>query len=78
MNNQLWLELIKKGDQTAFRELVEHYRPLVYRTVARFVTNSDSSTLKSKPDKDAISIAGVVSSLSERLTKKKDVMCNIV
>lgn len=41
MNNQLWLELIKKGDQAAFRELVEHYRPIVYRTVARFVSNSD-------------------------------------
>lgn len=29
-------------------------------------------------DKDSLTIAGVVSSLSERLTKKKDVMCNIV
>jgi DNA polymerase-3 subunit alpha len=44
----------------------------------RFVTNSDTSTLKSKRDKDTITIAGVVSSLTERLTKKKDVMCNIV
>lgn len=41
MNDQHWLELIKKGDQTAFRELIEHYRPLVYRTTAKFVTDVD-------------------------------------
>ncbi len=44
----------------------------------RFVTNTDASTLRGKRDKDTITIAGVISSLSERLTKKKDVMCNIV
>lgn len=44
----------------------------------RFVTNTDSSGLKAKRDKDSITIAGVVSSISERLTKKKDIMCNIV
>jgi DNA polymerase III subunit alpha len=42
------------------------------------VTNTDSGTLKTKRDKDTITIAGVISSLTERLTKKKDVMCNIV
>lgn len=41
MNDQHWLELIRKGDQTAFRELIEHYRPLVYRTSAKFVANVD-------------------------------------
>ncbi len=44
----------------------------------KFVTNSDTSTLKGKKDKESIILAGVISSLSERLTKKKDVMCNIV
>lgn len=44
----------------------------------RFVTNADSGSLRSKRDKDTVTLAGVVSSLSERLTKKKDVMCNIV
>ena len=49
-----------------------------YDDKLRFVTNSDTSTLKNKRDKDTVTIAGVISSLSERLTKKKDVMCNIV
>lgn len=44
----------------------------------RFVTNSNTSTLKTKRDKETITIAGVVSSHTERLTRKKDVMCNIV
>ena len=44
----------------------------------RFVTNTDTNSLKSKKDKESIIIAGIISSLSERLTKKKDVMCNIV
>jgi len=49
-----------------------------YADKLRFVTNCDTSTLKSKRDKETITIAGVISSLTERLTKKKDVMCNIV
>jgi len=49
-----------------------------YADKLRFVTNCDTSTLKGKRDKDTITIAGVISSLSERLTRKKDVMCNIV
>lgn len=48
-----------------------------YADKLRFVTNCDTSTIKSKRDKDTITIAGVISSLSERLTRKKDVMCNI-
>ena len=44
----------------------------------RFVTNTDSVSLSTKRDKDTITIAGVVSSLSERTTKRKDIMCNVV
>ncbi len=44
----------------------------------RFVTNTDSAVIKSKRDKETITIAGVVSALSERLTRKKETMCNIV
>lgn len=44
----------------------------------RFVTNTDSAVIKSKRDKEIITIAGVVSALSERLTRKKETMCNIV
>ncbi|MEN6375044.1 MAG: DNA polymerase III subunit alpha [Smithella sp.] len=44
----------------------------------KFVTNTDSASLSTKRDKDTISIAGVVSSLSERTTKRKDIMCNVV
>ncbi|HRS82323.1 MAG TPA: DNA polymerase III subunit alpha [Smithellaceae bacterium] len=42
------------------------------------VANTDSATLSTKRDKDNITIAGIVSSLTERLTRKKDVMCNVV
>jgi DNA polymerase-3 subunit alpha len=49
-----------------------------YADQLRFVSNCDTATIKSKRDKENITIAGVISSLSERLTKKKDVMCNII
>lgn len=49
-----------------------------YADKLKLITNTDSSSLSSKRDKDTITIAGVISSLTERLTKKKDVMCNIV
>jgi len=44
----------------------------------KLVANANTSTLISKKDKDIVTIAGVVSSLAERLTKKKDMMCNII
>ncbi|MHB8138323.1 MAG: DNA polymerase III subunit alpha [Smithellaceae bacterium] len=44
----------------------------------KLVTNTDSSTLDKKRDKDVITIAGVISSLAERPTKRKDIMCNVV
>jgi DNA polymerase III subunit alpha len=49
-----------------------------YADKLKLVTNVDSSSINTKRDKDTITIAGVVSSLNERLTRKKDVMCNIV
>lgn len=49
-----------------------------YAGKLNLVANTDSSTLNNKRDKETITIAGIVSSLSERLTKKKDVMCNVV
>ena len=44
----------------------------------KLVTNANSINLSTKRDKETITIAGVISSLSERLTKKKDIMCNVV
>jgi DNA polymerase-3 subunit alpha len=49
-----------------------------YKDKLKFVTNVNSSTFSSKKDKDTITIAGVVSSISERPTRKKEVMCNVV
>jgi DNA polymerase-3 subunit alpha len=49
-----------------------------YADRLKLVTNADSGSLNSKKDKDTVIIAGVVSSLTERLTKRKDVMCNVV
>jgi len=49
-----------------------------YADRLKLVTNADSSNLSSKRDKDTVVIAGVVSSLAERLTKRKDMMCNVV
>ena len=51
---------------------------LDYADRLKLVTNADSGNLSSKNDKDTVMIAGVVSSLTERLTKRKDVMCNVV
>jgi DNA polymerase-3 subunit alpha len=51
---------------------------LDYADRLKLVTNADSSNLSSKRDKDTVIIAGVVSSLAERLTKRKDMMCNVV
>ncbi|MBP1710534.1 MAG: polymerase alpha subunit, partial [Deltaproteobacteria bacterium] len=49
-----------------------------YKNRLKLVTNANSATLSSKRDKDTITIAGVISSCAERLTKKKEVMCNVV
>lgn len=49
-----------------------------YADKLKLVTNTDSSTLGNKRDKDTITIAGVISSLAERPTKRKDIMCNVV
>ena len=43
----------------------------------KLVTNSDSSNLNTKKDKDTVTIAGVISSLVEKQTRRKDVMCNV-
>ncbi len=49
-----------------------------YADKLKLITNANSATLGTKRDKETITIAGVISSLTERLTKKKDVMCNVV
>ena len=49
-----------------------------YADKLKLVTNANSTTLSTKRDKETITIAGVISSLTERLTRKKDVMCNVV
>ena len=49
-----------------------------YADKLKLITNANSTTLNTKRDKDTITIAGVISSLVERLTKRKDVMCNVV
>jgi DNA polymerase-3 subunit alpha len=43
----------------------------------KFVTNADSGNLNTKNDKDTVTVAGVVSGISEKTTKRKDVMCYI-
>ena len=43
----------------------------------KFVTNADSSNLNTKNDKDTVTVAGVVSGISEKTTKRKDIMCYI-
>ncbi|KQC06239.1 MAG: DNA polymerase III subunit alpha, partial [Smithella sp. SDB] len=43
----------------------------------KYVTNSNSSNLNEKNDKDTITVVGVVSSISEKTTKRKDVMCYV-
>jgi DNA polymerase-3 subunit alpha len=49
-----------------------------YADKLKLVTNANSSSISTKQDKETITIAGVISSLTERLTRKKDMMCNIV
>jgi DNA polymerase III subunit alpha len=41
------------------------------------VTNADSSNLSNKHDKETVTIAGVVSNINERPTRRKDIMCYI-
>ncbi|PKN53382.1 MAG: DNA polymerase III subunit alpha [Deltaproteobacteria bacterium HGW-Deltaproteobacteria-13] len=41
----------------------------------KLVTNADSSNLNEKRDKDTVTVAGVVSGISEKTTKRKDIMC---
>src|SRR5664280_1143657 len=43
----------------------------------KLVTNTDSSNLNTKRDKDTVIIAGVVSNITEKPTKRKDIMCYI-
>ena len=43
----------------------------------KLVTNCDSSNLNTKRDKDNVTIAGVISSLAEKQTRRKDTMCNV-
>ncbi len=50
---------------------------LRYADKLKFVTNANSANLSAKNDKDTVTIAGVVSALSERQTKRKDIMCNV-
>ena len=49
-----------------------------YADKLNLIANANSTTLNTKRDKDTITIAGIISSLTERLTRKKDVMCNVV
>ncbi|PKN20683.1 MAG: DNA polymerase III subunit alpha [Deltaproteobacteria bacterium HGW-Deltaproteobacteria-6] len=49
-----------------------------YAEKLKFITNVNASSIGSKQDKDTITIAGVISTLTERLTRKKDIMCNII
>jgi len=49
-----------------------------YADKLKLVTNTDSSSINTKRDKDTITIAGVISSLNERPTRRKDIMCNVV
>ncbi|MFZ2399807.1 MAG: DNA polymerase III subunit alpha [Smithella sp.] len=43
----------------------------------KFVTNADSGNLNTKNDKDTVTVAGVVSGISEKTTKRKDIMCYV-
>jgi DNA polymerase-3 subunit alpha len=43
----------------------------------KLVTNANSSNLNTKRDKDIVIIAGVVSNITEKPTKRKDIMCYI-
>ena len=50
---------------------------LDYADRLKLVTNADSSNLSSKKDKDTVTVAGVVSNINERPTRRKDIMCYI-
>jgi len=50
---------------------------LRYADKLKFVTNVSSGNLSAKKDKDTVTLAGVVSALAERQTKRKDIMCNV-
>ena len=43
----------------------------------KFVTNANSGNLNSKRDKDNVTIAGIVSGISEKKTKRNDIMCYV-
>lgn len=43
----------------------------------KYVTNADSGNLNTKNDKDTVTVAGMVSGISEKTTKRKDVMCYV-
>jgi len=49
-----------------------------YADKLKFVTNVNTNTLKLKRENEVVTISGIVSSLTEKLTKKKEVMCNVV
>jgi len=49
-----------------------------YADRLHLVTNANSSNLNGRKDKDTVTIAGVVSSITERQTRRKDIMCNVV
>ena len=48
-----------------------------YAERLKLVTNANSSNLNTKNDKDNVTIAGIVSGLSEKKTKRNDIMCYI-
>jgi DNA polymerase III subunit alpha len=50
---------------------------LRYADRLKLVTNANSGNLSAKKDKEMVIIAGVVSSLTERPTRRKDIMCNV-
>ncbi len=50
---------------------------LDYADRLKLVTNADSGNLSYKKDKDTVIVAGVVSNINERPTKRKDIMCYI-
>ncbi|MCX5848295.1 MAG: DNA polymerase III subunit alpha [Deltaproteobacteria bacterium] len=43
----------------------------------KFVTNANSGNLNTKNDKDSVTIAGIVSGISEKKTRRNDTMCYI-
>jgi DNA polymerase III subunit alpha len=43
----------------------------------KFVTNANSGNLNTKNDKDTVTIAGIVSGISEKKTRRNDTMCYV-